>query len=80
MSSDADRHKIHQLLGRYGIRILYTAYEIEVTGDSGILFARLADHIKSGDHLLAIPLCERCECSTHGDTIESRPRHGGVTQ
>jgi CRISPR-associated endonuclease Cas2 len=76
VTSDSDRRAIHQLLGRHGIRILYTVYDIEADNAAvDILVEQLRPHIKPSDHLLMLPYCDACRTATLGPAIERHPAH-----
>lgn len=80
IAADSRRRAVNRLLAAYGPRVLYTVYEIGADRSSmDRLLARAADHLRPGDHLLAVPQCERCRTAHRGPTIEPDAPLGWVT-
>ncbi|MEO5877834.1 MAG: CRISPR-associated endonuclease Cas2 [Streptosporangiaceae bacterium] len=79
VSGDAGRRAINRLLAGYGPRVLYTVYEIGVdrVGVDDIV-RRAAEHLRPGDHLLALPRCRRCRAAHRGGTAEAEAPIGWV--
>jgi CRISPR/Cas system-associated endoribonuclease Cas2 len=81
ISSDPHRTAVGHILGRHGIRTLYTVHQI--AADTAILdgiIEQIRPHVASGDHLLALPVCADCRQARIGTTIETVPAHGWISQ
>lgn len=77
VSSDRERSRLAALLGARGRRVLYSVFEVE-SGDRDMdrLVDQAGDGLLTGggDHLLVVPLCDRCRRWSAGDDLEAGPR------
>ncbi|GAA2162001.1 CRISPR-associated endonuclease Cas2 [Actinomadura napierensis] len=79
VASDAGRRAVNTLLAGYGPRVLYTVYEIGAdTAELDEIVRRASEHLRPGDHLLALPNCPRCKVAHRGGTAESTAPLGWV--
>lgn len=80
VSSNAGRRAVNRLLAGYGPRVLYTVYEIGADrAELDRILDRAGEHLRPGDHLLAVPQCARCRLACRGGTIEAAAPLGWVT-
>jgi CRISPR-associated protein Cas2 len=80
VSANADRRAINRLLAGYGPRVLYTVYEIGADrAELDRILDRAGEHLRPGDHLLAVPHCARCRSVHLGGTVEDAAPLGWVT-
>ena len=71
VSSDAGRRAVNRLLAEYGPRVLFTVYEIGADAAAlDDIVKRASEHLRPGDHLLALPNCPRCRVAHRGGTTE----------
>ncbi len=71
VSAGASRRRVAQQLLDVGLRRQRSVFAVPAAGrDVRRLVERLADHLAAGDHLLALPLCARCQVYERGTALE----------
>jgi CRISPR/Cas system-associated endoribonuclease Cas2 len=80
ISAGAGRRAANRLLAGYGPRVLNTVYEIGANPpELDRILARASEHLRPGDHLLAMPQCARCRSAHRGGSAEADAPLGWVT-